>query len=673
MKLSLNWLKQYVDYNLSSDELSFRLTMAGLEVEHVEAIGNDTVLEIEVTPNRPDCLSMLGLAREVSAILDQELKVPVVSDQEDQGSVEIEIESAADCRRYIGIRIDGVSIKAFPADKSDWLKAIGNNTILNIVDVTNFVLFEFGQPLHAFDYDKLEGGKIIVRRAKKGETLVTLDNVERKLDESILVIADARKPVAIAGIMGGRDTSVTTSTKRILLEAAVFDLGVVRRASRKLGLTSDSCYRFERGIAWRTAEAASNRAADLVLELAGGTIAARRDVVMQEPASQRVEVVVSSDDIQKLLGAPLDLVRAEKILKRLGCIVAAADQRLSVIPPHFRNDIRIKEDVIEEVARIVGYDNLPMSLPQVPAVNITVDLEKETFNRRLTDVYVGLGFNQVVTYALVGSAVLAKTNYAGPVIKLQNAMSAEQEMMRPTALPNMLIVAAANMNRGQRDLKLFEIGKRYIPGGERWTLSILVSGRRGADWRLGKRTAMDFFDLKGAIEEAFLSLRVQGCFFASAEDSAFELGQSASIAIKGSPAGKAGRVAEDVLLKFDIKKTPVYFAEIDIEVAADMVTPRAKFAAIEEFPAMVRDISLAVKDVSFEAIRSLCRDNGQGLLKRVDFVELYCGDKVEQGYKGYVLSLTYQSFERTLTDDEVNGLHESITAKLIKSLGVKQR
>ena len=681
MKLSLNWLTQYIDHGLTADELSFRLTMAGLEVERVEKVGADTVFEIEVTPNRPDALCMLGLAREVSAIVDRDLNVPARGAYADPAAVDITIDNPADCARYIGTRIDGVSVRPFPADKSLFLQAFGNKPIANIVDITNFVLFEFGQPLHAFDFDKLEGGKIIVRRAKKGEKIITLDEVERTLDESILVIADARKPVAIAGIMGGRDTGVTASTKRILLESASFDLGMIRRASRKLGLTSDSCYRFERGIAWKTIEAASNRATDLILELAGGVVTGRRDAVAKAPALKQVEVSVSLSDIQKLLGAPLDLKRAEKILKRLGCVVAATVDTITVVAPHFRNDIQIKEDVIEEVARIVGYDNLPMSLPQVPAVNIAVDQEKETFNSRLAENFVGLGYNQVVTYALVGGAALARTKYQGPVIKLQNAMSAEQELMRPTALPNMLIVAAANMNRGQRDLKLFEIGKRYLPcgdtldftQGERWTLSVLVSGKREADWRSVKRLPLDLFDIKGAVEEALGRLRVKGCVFTSAEDPAFELGQAAAVNIDGKPAGKAGKVADDILASFDIKKAAVYFAEIDIELARDVVIPRPKFALIEEFPAMVRDISLAVKDVSFEAIKALCLANGQGLLKRIDFVELYSGDKLEAGFKGYVLSLMYQSSERTLTDVEVNGLHENIAARLVEALGVKRR
>ncbi len=673
MKLSLNWLQQYIDHGLSADELSFRLTMAGLEVEHVEKVGTDTVFEIEVTPNRPDCLNTLGLAREVSAIVDRDLKVPAVREVEDAGSLDIVIEDAEACGRYIGTLVEGVSVRAFPGDKSLFLQAIGANPISNIVDATNFVLFEMGQPLHAFDYDKLEGGKIMVRRARQGEKIVTLDEIERTLDESILVIADASKPVAIAGIMGGLHTGVTALTTRVLLESAAFDLGVIRRGSRKLGLTSDACYRFERGVAWKTVETASNRLTDLVVDLAGGNVTARRDVVAKEPQRARQEVTVGQTDIQKLLGAPLDLSRAQKILRRLGCIVAPGEKTITVIPPHFRNDIRIKEDVIEEVARIVGYDNLPMTLPQVPAVNMPVDLEKENFNRRISDGLVGLGFNDVVTYALVGSAALQKTNYSGPVIKLQNPMSAEQELMKPTTLPNLLLIAAANMNRGQKDLSLFEIGKRYLPGGERWTLSLLMSGRQPGDWRAPKKQGVDLFDVKGALEEVLRKQRSQGLAFLAKEDASFEIGQSAGVIINGAPAGRAGKVAEEVLARFEIKKTAVYFAEVDLELAAGAVLPRARFAELNEFPVMTRDVSLSVKDVSFEALKDLCFRNGRGLLKKITFVELYTGDKIEFGRKGYVLSMTYQSAERTLTDDEVGALHESLVQKLIDTFGATRR
>ena len=445
MKLSLNWLRNYIDHGLSTDELAHRMTMAGLEVEGVQAVGNDTVFEIEVTPNRPDCLNVIGLAREVAAITDKDLKVPAVKHHPDLGQVDISIEDKDGCGRYIGTLIDGVSVKEVSQEKRVLLQAMGLKTISNIVDITNFVLFEYGQPLHAFDADKLEGGKIIVRRAKKGEKIITLDDVERTLDESILVIADARRPVAIAGIMGGRDTGVTGTTKRILLESAHFDMGLIRRASRKLGLTSDACYRFERGVDLTTIETASDRATDLLLEFAGGKVIGRKDACLKDKKVVTPAIKVASPDIQKLLGTAIELLQAKKILERLGCKVAASGDVMSVVPPENRNDLKIKEDIIEEVARVIGFDNLPMSLPSVGAINIPVDLEKESFNGRVADAFIAQGFNEILTYATISRPALEKTGYADKAIAIQNPMSAEQELMRPTVLANMLLVVQSAM------------------------------------------------------------------------------------------------------------------------------------------------------------------------------------------------------------------------------------
>ncbi|MEI8012386.1 MAG: phenylalanine--tRNA ligase subunit beta, partial [Candidatus Omnitrophota bacterium] len=651
MKLSLNWLKHYIEHGLTAEELSFRMTMAGLEVEHQETVNGDTVFEIEITPNRPDCLNMLGLAREVSAITDKELCLPAVNGYADLPGIDIAIDDKEACRRYIGTLIEGVAVWEFPADKAMLLQSIGVKTISNVVDITNFVLFEYGQPLHAFDADKLAGGKLVVRRAKKGEKLVTLDDVERVLDESILVIADAEKPVAIAGIMGGKATGVTSATKRIILESAYFDMGLVRRASRKLGLGSDSSYRFERGVDMGGVLIASDRATNMILALAGGKVAARRDTGAGITAAVRPAIAVSSEEIKKLLGTTIDMARAKRILERLGCAVTVAGDAVTVVPPENRHDLKIKEDIIEEVGRVIGFDNLPMTLPRVGALNIPVDLEHEGFNRAVAERFVAQGFNEILTYAMISRAALEKAGYDGvkPVV-LQNPMSAEQELMRPAVLANMLLVVASNMNRGQRDLCLFEVGKRYLPAGERWTLGVIMTGRRANDWRRGKREAMDFFDIKGAVETALGCQRVAGLKLMTGTDAGLEPGQTARVMIGDQEAGRMGKVAEQVLLNFEIKKADVYFAEIDLEYARDAVMPRLKFEAPDEYPSVVRDVSLAVKDVVFEDLRALCLTNGQGLLRKVELVEEYRGDKIEAGFKGLVVSLTYQAKDRTLTE-----------------------
>ncbi len=674
MKLSLQWLTQYIDHGLSSDELANRMTMAGLEVEAVHLAGNDTVFEIEVTPNRPDCLNVLGLAREVAAITDRDLKAPPVKAYADQAQVDIVIEDKEGCGRYIGTRIDGVTVGAAPAEKVAFLQAVGLKSISNIVDITNFVLFEFGQPLHAFDADKLEGGKLIVRRAKKGEKIVTLDDVERALDEGILVIADARKPVAIAGIMGGRDTAVTAGTRNILLESAYFDMGLVRRASRKLGLSSDSCYRFERGVDLATVASAADRATDLILAMAGGRVVARRDVSLREAAEVRRVIEVSSHDVRTLLGTDIDFVRSKRILERLGCAVIGIGDTLSVQPPRNRNDLKIKEDIIEELARVVGFDNLAMSLPRVGAINITVDRDKEEFNGRLAGSLVAQGFHEILTHAMISRGALEKTGYAGIApMSLQNPMSAEQELMRPTMLPSALQAVAFNMNRGQKDLKFFEIGKRYFPAGERWTLLLVMTGRHEGDWRRGKREAFDLFDLKGALEAAFAALRVRGLEFRGVEAGVFEAGQSAGVFLKGQALGSMGRVSGDVLGKFEIKKAPVYAAEIDLAPAADTRMPQAKFSLPDEFPAMVRDVSLAVRAARFEDIKAACAARGAGLLRKIELVEEYRGDKINKDCRGLVLSLTYQASDRTLTEDAVNALHEGIVKDLMEKFEAVRR
>ncbi len=674
MKLSLNWLSRYIDHGLTAEELANRMTMAGLEVEAVHHAGNDTVFEIEVTPNRPDCLNVLGLAREVSAITDRDLKALPVQSHPDMAQVDITIEDKEGCGRYIGTRIEGVTAGPVAADKAALLQAIGLNPISNIVDITNFVLFEFGQPLHAFDADKLEGGKLIVRRAKKGEKIVTLDDVERTLDEGILVIADARKPVAIAGIMGGRDTAVTAGTRNILLESAYFDMGLVRRASRKLGLTSDSCYRFERGVDLAAVAAAADRAIDLILELAGGRVTARRDVCLREAAAARSAIEVSAKDVRKLLGTDIDPVRSKRILERLGCGVSVTGDSFSVQPPRNRNDLKIREDIIEELARVVGFDNLAMSLPSVGAINIAVDREKENFNGRLAGSLVAQGFHEILTHAMISRGALERTGYDGIApMALQNPMSAEQQLMRPTMLPSALQAVAFNMNRGQKDLKFFEIGKRYLPAGERWTLLIVMTGRHAGDWRRGKRDAFDLFDVKGALETAFTALRVKGLEYRAGESAAFDAGQAAGVFLNAQPLGFMGRIADEVLGKFEIKKANVHVAEIDLAPALEALTPQAKFAIPDEFPVMVRDVSLAVKAARFEDIKAACAARGAGLLRKIELVEEYRGDKIVNGYRGLVLSLTYQASDRTLTEDAVNALHESIVQELMAKFEALRR
>lgn len=675
MKLSLNWLQKYIDHGLTAQELSTRMTMAGLEIEHMEHVDGDVVFEIEITPNRPDCLSVLGLAREVSAIVDKDLNIPDHQEYEDCADVSITIENKEDCFRYIGALIEQVDILQTPQEYASLLQALKLKPICNVVDLSNFVMFECGQPLHAFDYDKIEGGRIVVRRAKKGEKIVTLDDVERVLDETILVIADAKKPIAIAGIMGGRDTAVTQSTKRVLIESAQFDLGIIRRGSRKLGLTSDSCYRFERGVSYQGVERACYRMIDLVLKTTKGKIVAKKDVVIKEASTLRKEIVVTKEKIQKLLGCCLEKERVIRILKRLGCIVVSHGETFSVVTPYFRNDLNISEDVIEEMARVIGYDQLPMSLPRISAINIPVHHEKDCFNQKVSDMMVSNGFNEVVSYSLISSHLLEKTGYESEVIKLQNPMSGEQELMRPTAFPGLLQIAVNNMNRGQKDLKIFEVGKKYLPQKESWVLSILMTGVVQKNWKQSKKITADFYDLKGVVENLLKQMRVSDVFFQPIKHETLEEGQTANIFCKSVCIGVIGKVSDQVVNAFDIKKSKVFVAELELDLLKDLINPRERFQDLVEFPVMIRDVSFAIKKnaVCLDEMKQLCFNEGQGLLQKIDFVELYTGDKIDTNFSGYVMSFLYQAKNRTLTDQEVNTLHERLIQKLITTFDISRR
>ena len=457
MKISIKWLNDYVDVNVPIETLSQRLTMAGLEVEKIEKVGGDTVFELEITPNRPDCLNMLGLARETSAILNVSFNPPKINPVAyPKKKCDITIDDNEGCLGYIGALVENVNIGKTPKDMLARLNALGLRSINNIVDITNFVLLETGQPLHAFDYDKLAGGKIVVRRASKGEKIVTIDDVERELDPSILVIADAERPVAIAGVMGGKETEVTASTKNILLESAYFDPILIRRASRKLGLSTDSSYRFERGVDKEMVDTGSVRALGLILELAQGAVLARSMTGALKTKKSLKKILISLDEINHHIGAKLNTAKCRTILKKLGFSVQSDDRNhFKIQPPPFREDIKGKPDIVEEIIRIIGYDNLPLTVPSIIMSNISVDPrrgKRDKIARNLCS----QGLNEVITYTMINQAELDRArqhHLAGQ--KIQNPLTQDYEMMRPTLLPSLLSILRNNINKGQKNVQFF--------------------------------------------------------------------------------------------------------------------------------------------------------------------------------------------------------------------------
>ncbi len=674
MKLSINWLKDYVDPKVSTDELVHRLTMAGLEVEEVHSVGKDTVLDLEITPNRPDCLNTLGLAREISAICAKDLAMPNIKRFKalKPAGLSIVIENKKDCPRYIGTVIENVVIKDAPARMTERLQSLGLRPIVNAVDITNFVLMEMGQPLHVFDRDKIEGGKIIVRRAHSGEKIVTLDGIERKLDPSILVIADAKKPIAIAGIMGGQESQVTQQTKHIVLESAQFDMGLIRRASRTLGLKSDSSYRFERGVDIACVLDGADRAAGLLIEMTQGRFAGRMDVGVKTSGKARV-IRISIDEIEGLLGSTVKASAVKSALVRLGLKVTAGKKdEFKVIIPSFRGDLKASVDIIEEVARIIGYDRLEVSFPHIQVLNIAPDVRPRNVRRTVSAALIAQGYNETITFSLISQKDLDRCQIKSQGIGVDNALSSEHNLMRPSMLPSMLAVAAINFNRGQKELRIFEIGKCYFKEGERWTLSMLCTGRKSHDWRQNSKEAMDMYDIKGALEQALVKLGASGSWTSGAypglEDGA------ALFAMDQHVLGAVGRVPKNVLQQWGIKSGDVYFAQMDLQPIFQLPRTIVKYEPIAEFPSIVRDISIAVdKTASFGAIKGLCQRLGKDILQQVHLVEEYTGDKIQEGKRGLVLSLLYQSKERTLREDEVNIVHQHIVEALAREFAAVLR
>ncbi len=676
MKISYNWLQKYVLLKDRPEGVAGKLTSAGMEVEAMERVGGDTVMEMEVTPNRPDCLSMIGVAREICALTNKPLKAPGVRSLNMPGKkCPVTVEDRKACPRYIGTLIEGVDVRPAPAETRNLLQGVGVRSINNVVDITNFCLMESGQPLHAFDYDRLAGGRVIVRRAREGEKIVTIDGEERKLDPSVLVIADAEKPVAVAGIMGGLETEVSGKTRIILLESACFDPVLIRQAARRLGVASDSSYRFERGIDIAGVQTAARRAASLILREAGGRLAAYADVFPARKKRSSPSVRVSCREMERLLGARIPFSRCKTILTRLGfSVLPSGKQGFRAGVPSFRGDIRSAEDIIEEIARIYGYGRIAPSLPEIRYTDIREDAERP-LRAALRAALSSQGLNEMITYAMTSREALAKCRLESlPAVAVKNPLTVEQELMRPSLLPGALSVLAANMNKGQKDIRLYEIGKVYPPGGERETLSLLMTGRRYEDWRMENKEPVDFLDLKGVVENVFARLRVGDAVFRPRVCPYLEEGQAAGILIDGELAGEAGKLSREVLASWDIKQTDVFFASLDLTKIYPRAEPPRAYLALSSYPGVGRDISLALPDATpYARVRQVVRGLGGPLLQSVELVEEYRGEKIPAGMRGLTVSLTYQSRERTLREEEIEEIHAGVCQGLVDELKAVRR
>jgi phenylalanyl-tRNA synthetase beta chain len=648
----------------------------------------DYVLEFDILPNMARCLALLGVAREVAAITGGTVKLPPIDyatrGDSISGKVTVAIADSKLSSRYSVLFIENVKIGPSPAWMQRRLAAAGMRPINNVVDVTNYVMLEWGQPLHAFDYDllvKRAGGKvpaITVRPAKAGEILVTLDDVERKLTPETLVIADAAGPVALAGVMGGRDTEVSDKTKNILLESANFDLVSIRRTMRALDLPSEASLRFSKGIHPEVVAPAAGRAARLLAEYAGGTVAAgMADTYPGMPAPQVIELRLA--EVKRILGVDVPPLEVTRILSALQFQVEpSGPDTLRVTSPPNRLDIQAgAADLMEEIVRIYGYDRLPATLLADPLPQQTgnADLERE---ERVRDRLVDLGLQEVITYSLTTPEREASLNPppAG-YVTLVNPISAERSAMRHTLLAGVLEVLAFNLKHGDT-IKVFEVGSIYLlregvklPDEPR-RLAIALAGKRTPPaWQDGTTPAgdLDFFDLKGVVESLASDLHLPEVSYRRSSSSHLHPGRSADVVLAGKSVGSFGELHPKVAKSFDMAGRPALVAEFDLEALLAAIPGRFAYSPVPRFPAALRDVAVVLpEDVTAERVLAEIRTVGGDLLRDVRLFDLYRGPSIPSGTKSLAFALTYQADDRTLTDKEVDKAHKKIEDRLVHVL-----
>ena len=643
----------------------------------------DAVLDLEVTPNRPDCLSVLGVAREVAALTEQTLQEPVIGYPEEGEPIEaltsVEIADPDLCPRYTCSLITGIEVGPSPQWLQDRLLKAGMRPINNVVDVTNYVLLEYGQPLHAFDFDTLEGRRIVVRQARSPEPMVTIDGQEHQLKPPMLVIADAEDAVALGGVMGGASTEVTDATTAVLLESASFAPTSIRRTSRETGLRTEASLRFEKGLRPHLVPVALRRATQLVLEVAGGTAA--KGIVDAFPgATDLSQLTLTLARLKKVLGIDLLSDQVQEVLTSLGFqCQATGSEVFQVTVPYWRSDITIEDDLVEEVARIIGYDAIPTTMLSSP-IPYHQPLALREFRERVKDLLVQAGMQETISYSLTSREALQRVHALdGDINPLQvaNPMSQEQEYLRTTLRASILATLAYNLRRQEWSLRLFEVGRVYLAQDadlpqERETVVGVLAGARSESTWLAESRPLDFYDAKGVLEALFAELGTV-VSFESAQDVVLHPGRTAQIVAGETIIGVLGEVHPSVLEEFDIDLSPVALFELDLERLAGTLPEGAQqFQSFPRVPGALRDMALVVDD-QVPAARVQALIEGHPLVAQVALFDVYTGEHVAQGHRSLAYRVLFQSPERTLTAEEVSRAQERILRLLEHEVGARLR
>ncbi len=658
-----------------------------LGVSVAEALNlSDHVFDIDLTPNRPDCLSMIGVAREIAAFSGQPLNLPAVPSGDDCQSIHektsVTIEDPDLCPRYAARLIEDVTVGPSPDWLQERLRSVGQRPINNIVDITNFVMLEMGQPLHAFDFENLAGRCIVVRRAHPGEVFISLDDKERRLDGEMLMICDGEKPVAIGGVMGGLNSEVEPTTRHVLLESACFNPVGIRRTAKQLGLHTEASHRFERGVDPEGTLSALNRAAHLIAELGegrlvGGTI----DVHPGKQPHKPITLDVAATN--RLLGTTLDRTEICRLLSAIGIqteTATATDGQITVTPPSFRVDLTQPEDLMEEVARTWGYDRIPTRMPRIAAGSSQVNHLRQT-KLRLRQLMTGQGFTETVNYSFIRAEAvdalgLSENDTRRRCVHILNPLSEDQGVMRTTILPGLLETLERNLAQQVKTLKCFELGKVFTDRGrddqphEVEMLAGLWTGERTETAWHGKPDACDFFDIKGAVENIIHSLRIQNVeYSAPAGEVAPYLreGAAAEIGVKGQTLGYLGELAPEVAQRFNLKQR-VFVFELGLDQIQSAIPAQIKARPIPKYPAIARDITLIVRhDLAADAVCNHIRTTGETLVEDVRIFDVFTGAPIPADRKSLSVRITYRSSEGTLEDEAVNTIHQRLSGQLLEA------
>lgn len=680
MEFSVKWLKRYIKTDLSHEKIAEILTAQGLTVDSVIEKENDVILDIDITTNRPDAMNYLGLAREIAASGKGELLYPSIELKEGECSpgdfVSVEI-SDTRCVRYVAKVVKDVKIGPSPDWMAELLESVGIRPINNVVDITNFVLWEMGHPLHAFDYRFIEGKKIIVRKARENEKFTTLDGVERELKESDLVIADEKKAIALAGIMGGENSEIREDTTTVVIESAYFDPATIRKTSKRLALHTDSSYRFERGTDIEILEKAANRAAQLMVEYAGGTLCSGSiDVYVEKFTPKTVRLYFAN--VKRLLGRDIEKSFIKRIFANLGFdLVNETSDFYEYLVPSYRVDVWREIDLIEEIARMFGYNNFESTLPSVITPGKT-ETDRDRIIEIINDTMLKAGFFEAISYSFCSPKDNLVINPAiEDMVVISNPLSENMSAMRTSVFASLFYPAAKNINCGNRNCRVYEIGKTYVKSGElakeeTFVSALAAEGEHLRHWS-GYSVKVDFYYLKGIVEEIVYRIVGKKPLFKEIDWECFKNGKGAIVEIDEKVIGAVGAFSEKVLNHYEID-LPVVGFELSIDRLEEAGLKKFRFKPFSVFPSVERDSAFLIdKTVKYSDIEKEISELKVPYLVGFRLFDRYEGKGIPEGKVSIALNFVFQAEDRTLNSEEVNKLHKKIVDAIVEKFGAELR